>query len=199
MYCIDTLKRMNDKEVARHRAEQQDCEYCDKKAGRILAVYNPADAVREPPVEGTYCTVAICEECEEEGYLYEQYFECPGCGEWFIINHSWDVVAVKLEDGYHCQKCAVEELQPIPLSELYEALERGDTKVFTRINSIPGKKELWTGEFSQYSDFPGHTTFDSLQHSIEEAARINNLSIGTLVYPIIDHGYQFSVSLAVYY
>ena len=198
MYCPDTLKRLNDKAVAEHMAKTHTCDYCDNEATEILEIFNPADALREPPVTGAYCTVNICGDCEANGYLHDNYFQCPDCGEWFIRNHSWDVLSVSMDDEEYCQKCAADRIEPVMLLDVIHNLERGATDNFIRINGIPGKEELWSGEFSQYDDFPGYTSLSEVARAIDAAAKKIDLELTTMVYPVIDHGYQFSVSLAVY-
>ena len=201
MYSPDTLKRLNDEAVAEYQArvesEEETCDYCNEKAVEVLPIYNPADALREPPVEGAYSTLCRCEEHRDEGWGEDDIFFCPDCGEWYIVNHSWDIVAVMTEDGYRCQKCAAESLEGVQFIDLLDNLRLGRTSDFLRINGVPGKEKLWEGEFSQYSDFPGFTNLSDVADAIEAKAEgiIGNYD---KVYPIIDHGYQFSVSLAVY-
>ncbi len=190
MYCVDTLKRLNDEAVEEHRASKPDCEYCDNKATETLEIFNPADAVREPPVEGAYCTVDICDDCRDGGVLYNEYFSCTGCGEMFISNHSWDSLVVIVDGEEMCHKCVAESIEPVFIDDLIYKLMNGDTSSFTRINSIPGKKLLWEGEYSDYDDFSGFT-------SLEDVA--NEIPVDKdYVYPIITHTYQFSVALAIY-
>lgn len=198
MYVPDTLERLNNEAVAKAKAgvkrRSERCDYCDKHADYAIDVYNPADALRD--VEGVYELLMICEDCREKGLDTEERFYCPDCGELFVVNHSWDVVAVTdPEDGMmYCQGCYAERIEPEYWGEIKESLIQGDTKIFTRINSIPGKKEIWKGEYSDYSDFPGHTSFGSVIASIENAG----VSDDDLVYPIVSHGYQFSVVLSIY-
>ena len=201
MYSPDTLKRLNDEAVAAYQAKAAEdvCDFCDEPAVEVLPIYNPADALREPPVEGAYSTVAICQHHLEQGHFGDEVFTCPGCGELFIINHSWDVVAVQTDDGYYCQKCAAENLEGVRLIDCLEDLLNGKVGDWTRINSVPGKEKFWDGEYSDYSDFPGHTSLASLVRSIKDAAEEHGIDLQDTVYPIIDHGYQFSVSLAIYH
>lgn len=205
MYVPDTLDRMDEAQTIQFAAalktdsgEPQVCDYCSEEATEGIVLYNPADAVRNPPVTGVYGIAWTCDDCRE--YLEETYFYCE-CGKWFIQNHSWDVVGVMTAEGWKCQKCASEDLEPIVLRELLIYLENGHTEPFQRINSVPGKELVWKGEYSNYSDFAlygGHTSLKSVAESILEAAGGAGLDKSSLVYPIVDHGYQFSVSLAVY-
>ena len=203
MYCPDTLKRLNDEAVDQYHEQlandELTCDYCDKPATDIRELYNPADEMRNPPVSGVYSTIALCEECRDKGYGDEEVFYCEGCDRWFIYNHSWDVLAVQTEYGLSCQKCAAEEMEGEFLVDVLGKLRRGSTEGWKRINGMPDKTELWGGEFSQYGDFPGYTSLDAVADSLEEAAREKGLRDFDRVFPIIDHGYQFSVSLAVYF
>ena len=206
MYVADTLERMNEEAVLEacvnltdDDGSPLDCDHCDESATMGIPVYNPADALRVPPVEGVHHVVLLCEECRNSGNWNEELFYCEGCDDYFIINHSWDVVAVSTDDGYSCQKCAAEKLEGVMLERVVEELRIGETGLFTRINSVPGKEVFFEGEFAPYPDFPGHNTWEGLAGAVFHAARDSEIEDTDLVYPIIDHGYQFSVSLAIYY
>jgi len=201
MYSPDTLKRLNDEAVAAHQANLADqvCDFCDEPAVEVIPVYNPADALRDPPVEGAYTTLTRCETHREEGYMDDETFICPGCGEYFIVNHSWDVVAVMTDDGWYCQKCAADDLEGMELIDVLVGISNGNTEGWTRINRVPDKKVFFEGEFAPYPDFPGYNTWASLHDAIEKAAEEAGIGKYDTVYPIIDHGYQFSVSLAIYH
>ena len=206
MYCPDDLNRMDENKTLEFLTELIDddgspviCEYCDQPATEGIALYNPADALRDPPVTGIYSTLVRCDECRDNGVGEDETFYCEGCDEHFIVNHSWDVVATMTEEGWKCQKCAAEELEGHPLDEVLSNLRNGETGQFTRINSVPGKEKFFDGEFAPYPDFPGYNTWDSLAHAIRVAAIEAEIDVEDTVYPIIDHGYQFSVSLAIYH
>ena len=206
MYCPDDLNRMDENKTLEFLAELINddgspviCEYCDKPATEGLALYNPADALRDPPVTGIYSTLVRCDECRDNGVGEDETFYCEGCGEHFVVNHSWDVVAVMGEEGFMCQKCFAENMEGYPLDEVVSSIRNGESGLFKRLNSVPGKTKFFDGEFSSYSDFPGHTTWGGLANAILEAAEEADIDINGTVYPIIDHGYQFSVSLAIYH
>lgn len=223
MYMQDSLQRMNQEAVDKHyeaigaqaekinndeswaRAVEQGeedviiCDYCDKPAVHTLPVYNPADALREPPVEGAYAVYDVCEECYDNGTGMEELFYCEGCGKLHVIAHSWDVLAVTIDGELFCQACAAENLQPTSLGQLYMDLSEGAVRDWPRIDRIPGKELLWEDGFSQYSDFPGHTSLASVLTAIQEAAEEAGLDLDTDVYPIVSMTHQFAVSLAVYY
>lgn len=196
MYCPDTLKRLNDKAVEDHMAQAKECDYCDQRATDYLEIFNPADELRDPPVDGVYMVMDRCQDCADQGVGEDDIFHCDGCGRYFVRNHSWDVLSVTIDGDELCQKCASESIEPISLDKLYFALVNGNMGVWTRINNIPGKKLLWEGEYSDYSDFPGHSSLESVLKSIQE--KLGEYGRRTHVYPIIDHVYQFSVSLAIY-
>lgn len=206
MYSPDTLERLNEAEVAKHLARVEaetnrpTCDYCDEPADHALPLYNPADGVRG--VEGAYAMIEVCDEHYEDGTYLEENFHCADCGELFILNHSWDVVAViDSEAGeIYCQKCYAENhLEGQPLYEVLENLERRvDTGGWKRLNGVPGKELLWEGEYSGYSDFPGHTSLESVAQELREAAEEAGAEEGDTVYPVVSQGYQFSVVLAVY-
>ena len=201
MYCIDTLERLNLEQVQHERekilsGEGVACDYCDNKATQIIDVYNPADALRN--VSGAYCVINICDDCFDNGYHLEENFYCPDCGELFIVNHSWDVLAVSLDGEYYCQKCALNYMNPVTVKQLLADLECGATEGWVRMNGVPGHEELWSGEFSQWPDFPGHTSFKSIIQEIKDVLRRKRLRRDTEVYPLITQGYQFSVVLSVF-
>jgi len=211
MYVPDTLNRLNKEEVDKVAARQTDCDYCgfdtedanynDGQGLRILEVYNPADEVRDPPITGFYTVDVICDDCYDQGRHMEERFYCSACGRLFIYNHSWDVVAVTdhRTGELYCQKCYIDEvLEPIDLGQVLVDLENGNVDGWKRINGVPGKELLWEGEFSQYSDFSGHTNFTSIRDAVSEAMEEDGYDLNTLVYPLITHGYQFSVALGVY-
>ncbi len=202
MYCPDTLERMHEKlhqervQALESGQEEVTCDYCGNKADHIIPVYNPADALRE--VEGIYCEVNICEKCEDKGYLYEEYFICDECGEWFILNHSWDSLVVNLNGSQYCHKCALNHLPTYTIQEVLDSLSNGETNLFNRINVPDSANLVWEGEFSQYSDFPGHTSFDSLIRSIKDKCEEDDISLETQVYSVVSHTYQFSVCLSIF-
>lgn len=206
MYCPDTLKRLNEEAELKHIKELKNnitgepitCDFCIEDAVEGIPIYNPADALRDPPVTGIYSTMYRCQDCQDHESGRDDMFVCPDCRKHFIINHSWDRLAVTIDDVFYCQECAVKHIKPVELWDLVNALHNGDTSMFTRINKIPGKTRLWSGEFSSYSDFPGHTEMSEVADEINEAAAATG-DMEIEVYPVIDHGYQFSVSLAVYY
>jgi hypothetical protein len=177
---------------------EEECYYCDEKATTVRIVYNPADAMRNPPVTGIYHARAVCEEHDQPD---EDEFWCEYCSKDYVVNHSWDVVAVMTDNGYVCQKCFYENLaQTMPLGRVIEELSEGNCnhEKFFRMNSIPGKEAIWEGEFAPYSDFPGHQSIGSITDSIREAAEEANIGLDDEVYTLVTHGYQFSVALALY-
>lgn len=197
MYSPDTLQRLNNREVTkiRHKVEsgKADCQFCDEKAEYAIPVYNPADGVRD--VEGAYNVYEVCQKCFDDGYHLEENFHCANCGELFIFNHSWDVVAVTWDSELYCQTCFAKIAEPVPWPEIVAWLRDGETKHFTRCNALPGKTEIWSGEFSQFSDFPGYTDLDAVADAIETACREAEVEE---VYPLVTHGYQFSVVLGIF-
>jgi len=211
MYSPDTLQRLNQEAVDREMTEDTRCDHCDKKATMKIPVYNPADALRDPPITDPYCMVNVCEEHYDDGSYMEELFYCDSCSEYFIVNHSWNNLAVRTEDGIYCQQCFANNWEPedengnrLTLAALLSELRNGKTsvKTFRRLDRMPGKRLLWEGEFSQWSDFPGHTSLDSVAREINEASwseDVKDVDSSILVYPLITFTNQFSVSLAVYY
>ena len=212
MYCQDTLQRLNQREVDKHYAaineqvlaiynegaDPEDiitCDFCDQPAEHYIPVYNPADAVRG--VEGAYSGYDLCEDCRDQGYP-EETFCCEGCGELFVTNHSWDVLYTDMDGSLYCQACALEEIEPVRLDDCIWGLINGNLSNWLRINNYPEHEELWSGEFSEGSDFPGHTSLDSVVDSIRDAAEEKAYGLDTLVVPLITQGYQFSVVLGVF-
>jgi len=206
MYVPDTLNRMNEEATLKFLEELINdddspaiCEFCDQPATEGIALYNPADALRDPPVTGIYSTLVRCDDCRDECLGEDDTFWCEGCNEMFVVNHSWDVVAVMGDHGFMCQKCFAENMEGHLLDEVVDSLRSGVTDQFKRLNSVPGKTKFFDGEFSSYTDFPGHTTWRGLADAVLEAAEEADVDINDMVYPIVDHGYQFSVSLAIYH
>jgi len=198
MYVPDALQRMNDAAVTKARTRVKEghvqCDHCDNMADYCIPVYNPADSVRD--VEGAYHVENLCPKCYDDGYWMEELFNCANCGEIFIVNHSWDVVGVMLEDGMYCQACAADQIEPSHVAlDICFDLRRGNTKRFIRMNAMPGKREIWSGEFSEWGDFPGYTSLDAVADDIEEACVREGVD---MAYPLVTHGYQFSVVLGVY-
>lgn len=201
MYSLDTLQRLNDAAVAKYLAQtesgERTCDYCNEAATHSIPVYNPADSVRE--VEGAYSLIHVCEEHHDNGSFMEELFYCDGCGELFVTHHSGDVLYVERDGEMLCQKCALERMEPVALLDLVNDLERGDVSKWLRANDFPGKQLLWEGEFSEWSDFPGHTDLKSVAKEILQAAYENGLGEDSEVYPLVTHGYQFSLALGVYF
>ena len=206
MYVPDTMDRLAEEEAYRRAEELVDddgdricCDYCSEDAIHGHVIFNPRDEVEGR--SGVYTIAYTCGECYDAGYLYENYFVCEGCDKWYIINHSWDVVAVSTKYGYSCQACFAKNYFGYSLADVLFELETSN-KVnghWPRINALPDHELLWEGEYSGYSDFPGHTTLASVAESIREKAEELDLDEDTTIYPVVNHGYQFSVSLAVYY
>ena len=208
MYCPDTLERLNESEVERCLAAigaaRPVCDYCTNPADHALPVYNPADGVRG--VVGAYAVLDVCDECYENRAHTEENFYCTDCGELFILNHSWDVVAVTdRETGeMYCQKCFVENhLEGVRLGDLLKELAEEDSDAvrarWVRLNAVPGKEFLVEVEFSEWDDFPGCTSLECVAEKIREAADEAEIDLDVTVYPVITQGYQFSVVLAVYH
>ncbi len=207
MYVADTLNRLNEEAVLDRIRDLVDddgdpiiCDCCDEPAVMGTAIYNPADALRDPPLDGIYSVLYQCEDCRDNGHGEDDIFYCEGCNRMFVVNHPWDVVASRDEHGnLSCQKCALDNWDAPTLEDVCFGLSVGATADFKRFNGVPGKALLWEGEFSEYPDFPGYTSLGSVSDAIRNAAEGVGIDPETTVYPVLDHGYQFSVSLAVYY
>jgi len=169
------------------------CDYCGEPAIYAEPVYNPADGVRS--VEGAYGMQYMCRNCLDNYGDGDENFRCPSCDKLFIAHHSWDFLAVDVDGEYYCQACAAERLEPVPVETVIRQLKAGRTKSWVRINAIPGKELIWSGEFSQYSDFPGHTSLDEVAAAVQAAADERGVSE---VYPAITQGYQFACVLGVF-
>lgn len=179
-----------------------ECDYCREPAIHAFPVYNPADAVREPPVEGAYDIARVCGACYHDGTYLEDRFYCDHCGKLFAFNHSWDVLAVvDRESGeVFCQKCYAEhELEPVSLGELQEKLAAGETGDWKRLDRVPGKTLLVELEFSQYSDFPGCNSTGCVSEELQRAAEEAGLGPEDEVYPVVTAGRQFHEELGVFY
>jgi len=221
MYSIDTLERLNDEAVKAHYAKieaQNDlledvvdtedvpdeteiitCDWCDQPATEALVVLNPADELNG--VDGAYGIIHICEDCQDNGYLFEEHFYCSECGRLFIVNHSWDVLAVtNAETGeMFCQKCALDNADHVTIRDLECSLYDGDVDDFLRLDAVPGHELLWEGGYSGYGDFSGAHSPREIADEITDI--VNDLGIGmdTEVIPVITFTGQFHVNLAVYY
>lgn len=214
MYSPDTFHRLNERAVQRHNEtileqatrladgeEVKDpikCDFCNQLAVHHVPVYNPADSVRD--VEGAYLEYALCDEHYHDGSYLEETFYCDGCGQLFVTHHSWDELVTIIDGGLYCQTCALEVIEPVSLADLYWRLITEDSvDGWHRINGAPGHKKLWSGEYSGYANFPGHTSLGSVADEIREAAEGRGLDLDkTMVIPLITQGYQFSVVLGVY-
>ncbi len=216
MYSPDSLKRLNDKAVEEYREklaneleqivlgdldpeEVAECDFCCEPAIQIIEVFNPADEVRDPPVEGAYTIYPICEECYDSGCHMNGLFFCPGCGKLFITHHSWDFLAVDIDGEYFCQKCALEEIEPMSLEKVMEDLRAGEMRDWRRVNNVHDREEIWSGEYSDSPDFPGYTDLGTVANAIRTAAMAKGLALKDEVIPLVTHGYQFSVVLGVYH
>jgi len=212
MYCPDTLERLNNKEVEKYAAamaaqakllaegKEDDagitCDFCSSPAIEAIPIYNPSDSVRG--VEGAYDIRHVCQECLDNGKYLEEAFYCDGCGELFITHHSWDNLVCQLPGGIYCHKCALEAIKPVPLRNVISDLQSGKVGHWVRINGDPDREQLWEGEFSQWPDFPGHTTTDSLVKSIKAACKGSRVTMATPVIPMVTATYQFAVALSIY-
>lgn len=204
MYVPDTLQRMDEAAIMQHLDELIDddgdkvsCDFCSEDAIVGYPVYNPRDEVEGR--SGVYSTLHMCQGCMDNGYQYESHFYCEGCDKWYIINHSWDVVGVMTDSGWMCQACYIREWEGVHLSECLRDLHNRRTGNWKRINAVPEKELLWEGEFSEYSDFPGYTSLKHVASDVSKAAKEAGLTLDDMVFPVVTHGYQFSVALAVYY
>jgi len=197
MYVADDLKRINLKEYNRQMGIKE-CDYnCQNESKHSIPVYNPADKNRG--LDDAYAVIEICNECYENGLLYEDTFHCESCGELFIMNHSWNSLVCNIDGCMLCHSCALDEIEPIELNELIAHLNDNKMDDFIRISNYPNKERLGTFEFSEWSDFRGYTSLSNLAIGITEAAEqkgYNDLSVK--VYPFIDHTYQFSISITIY-
>lgn len=224
MYCPDTYKRINDEKVVEYRAllmaeadarEEQgeddvaldsaQCEFCyDAPATQVIPVYNPADKINGRGQEA-YAVYYICDECADAGKDMEENFYCAKCGELFIYNHSWEVLAVVKKDGIYCQSCAAEDApeQGVFVFNLLETLQSEDEdkirEMFIKLDNMLGMSLLCEVEFSQYPDFPGCTSFRQVAEAVQEAMKEEGVDEDTVVYPLVTSGRQFSVTLAIYY
>jgi hypothetical protein len=212
MYCPDTLHRLNQEAVDRHyeaivcqaakmaNDERIDtlitCDFCDEPATHHIPVYNPADAFRG--VEGACGEYRLCHRCYRRGDYLEDLFVCQGCGQLFITHHSWDVLYTEIDGDLYCQACALEKIEPVPLGDLINDLYEDEVPDWHRINGYPGHEQIWSGEFAESPDFPGHTSLRSVADSILKAAEEAGYGLDTLVVPLITHGFQFSVVLGVF-
>ena len=196
MYCVDTLERLNEEAVRKHREEVESdmvsCDYCTENATHTTPVYNPADAVNG--ISGVYSIINTCDKCHEDNVMFDEVFMCNNCWKYFITNHSWDDLMVEMDGEFLCHKCAGEELEPMTFLDLKYALHRGDVSDFVRLDNILGKEEVWSGEYSGYSDFSGHTSLDSIVKELDEL----DIDEYDMVYPVITKTYQFAVVLGVF-
>jgi hypothetical protein len=225
MYVPDTLKRLNDEAVEaaiadaakvarlrgswskahkmltfgeyleRKRVDYECCDCCSEPAIEAYPVYNPADGVRG--VKGAYYMAHLCAKHAEDEP--EETFICDDCGTRFATHHSWDSLICKIKGDFLCHSCAANRIEGIPLSELLRELREGKTGDWVRCNALPGKELLWEGDFSEFADFPGHTSPGNVAQDIEETAQDAGLRADTTVYPLITQVYQFSVILGVYH
>ena len=200
MYCPDTLKRMNEEEHQKYvnslKAKELKCEYCDGKADRAVEIFNPADEIRN--VEGAYEITPICDDCEERGCLDDETFICSACGKRFITHHSWDSLVVVYNGEQYCHKCALEQIKEHSIKEVIDTLLMGGVGKFVRLNVPEGAETIWEGEYSQYSDFPGHTSLASVAGAIESGCGRAGIPLSTKVLAVVSQSFQFSVALALF-
>lgn len=199
MYVPDSLVRLNDEAAERqtNRLYRDPCDFCNQRRGtRLLEYYNPADEVRG--IEGVYAVQIICDTCLDEGRETEEAFYCDGCGKLFVINHSWDVLAVSTEDGLSCQKCALDNLEPVSLARVLHDLGRENTHTWKRFNDIPGKDLLDRWSVDGGWEASKSTILKNLARNIVAAANDAGLDNNSLVYPVITFTGQFGVEVAIY-
>lgn len=201
MYCPDTFKRLNaaaeKKYINEVKKGKVDCEYCnDKKATVAIPIYNPADSIRG--VEGAVTVAQMCEECYEDGRWQEDVFTCGDCGKEFITNHSWDNLTVVVDGEMYCHECGLKHIEQRTIADVIDALKSNDTSMFVRVNAPDKATIIWEGEYSGYSDFPGHTSLNTIVNEIEEACETAGIDINTYVIPAVTHTYQFSCALAIF-
>jgi hypothetical protein len=202
MYVPDTLRRIDNRKVLEYQkklksTEGAQCDYCGRPATQIIEVFNPADGLRG--IEGAYAIEPICDECHKDEVYLEERFYCPGCKKLFITHHSWDYLAVKIDGELYCQGCALPMIRPVELGLLLCELLNGIVHRWHRLNNGGlDTEEIWSGEFSDYPDFPGHTSLRSVALEIFCAARERGLAMEDRVIPLVTQTYQFSVVLGVY-
>jgi len=195
MYVNDDLKRINEIAFLECNGDHI-CDTCNEVAVIHTPIKNPADFTRD--IERFYCVSHLCDECYENGHLYEDTFHCSECSELFITHHSWDSLTCVIDGQFYCHKCALDEVQPITLREAINNLQDGKTDNFLRISGYPGKESLGVFEFSQRSDFPGYTSFVNLSDGIVASASEKGYPLDVMVYPFIVHTFQLSVSLEIF-
>ena len=203
MYVPDTLQRIDNKKVLEYQeklksTEGAQCDYCGKPATQIIEVFNPADQLRG--LEGAYVIDHTCDECHKDGVHLEERFRCPICNRLFITHHSWDYLAVAIDGELYCQGCALSLVESVELGEVLCDLSNGNTDNWHRINSAgPHREEIWSGEYSDYPDFSGHTSLGSVALELYRAAKERGLAMEDRVIPLVTQSYQFSVVLGVYH
>jgi len=192
MNCLDCEGEGIVKVVAEDATK---CDYCDEVAVVAIPIYNPADAVREPPVEGAYGMINMCDKHQGEGYEMEEAFYCEGCGKLFITHHSWDSLVVVIDDEQYCQECALEHVELRPVADVVAELQAAEVSNWYRISKAPGYDEIWSGEYCESPDFPGYTSLDRVADDIEKACEEAHV---TEVLTFVTQNYQFSVVLGVF-
>lgn len=206
MYVPDTKIRIEqeiidqNKDVTQHR-----CEICDQWAVYVIPIYNPTDEidglVDDNGKIGAAYLNKYCQKHYDE-YLetrYENEFDCTNCQRTFMINHSWDNLVVIKDGEEFCHTCAAKLVNPCSLNDLKIQLEASNIESWTRLNTLPGKTELWSGEYSDYSDFSGYTNLAKIYEDIQLAHINANLDpTQNELYLLITQTFQFSVVLGVY-
>ena len=203
MYVPDTLRRIDNRKVLEYQkklksTEGCQCDYCGRPATQIIEVFNPADRLRG--LEGACEIDHICDECHKDGVYLEERFYCPSCKKLFITHHSWDYLAIAIDGVFYCQGCALSLVEPVELGEVIYDLLNGITDGWYRMdNAGPNRQEIWSGEYSDYPDFPGNTSLSSVALELYRAAKERGLAMEDGVLPLITRTYQFSVVLGVYH
>lgn len=128
----------------------------------------------------------------------EDCFTCAECDDVFIRNHSWDNLTVVIDGEYYCHKCALLHVKQYTIKDVIAALEKKNTDIFTRINIPENIDPVWEGEFSEYSDFGGHTSLKSVTSDIVNECKEKGIKLDTMVIPAIIHTYQFSIALGLF-
>lgn len=210
MWSLPDIKSMNERAVANAEAIQKEadgaephvCDYCDQPAEHHYLWHD----IFSDDAKGV---VHLCDRHDDGGVIYEDHFDCDGCGRLMVDHYTWERYRVELDGETLCLACAAERyfaddgnaVDPAKLEQVVE--ERGlplisdDGKVlnlYAARHVLAVKQPLPKGVkfIENFENANNAGVFDT--RGILETIKAQTKP----VFVVLDAAYQFSVSIGLY-